>query len=492
MTVQDVSVNVVVSQNQRLAQLAEERPDEIGYRHVRLDGSEIGVSYGWLHRRSLELAAALAEKGVGHGDRVGLGLRNSPQFAIAAFATWKLGAVPVPVRWDVPDWELTRLREVIDPKVYLSPDDLPWIDATDGREVPELPDLIAPHLQGICSSGSTGTPKIILSAVPAVFDPIFSTPMAELWMPIPRPQNILVLAPMYHVNAFTTLHNLLAGDRLVVMEKFDGARALELIERHSISNFTATPTMLQRMADSPGADDRDLSSIVWIIQGAAPMPPSLVHRWAGLIGAEKIIMAYGMTEAIGITALRGDEWMEHQGSVGKGMRGTEIRILGADGADVPAGEIGEIFLRSPTYGGSNYLGDAPQLRETPDGFRTVGDLGYVDDGGFLYVADRRVDMIISGGANVFPAEVEKALIDHPKIADIVVVGLRDPEWGRRVHAIIEAADPAAPPSLEEIKAYAKSRLAPYKVPKTIELVEAIPRSEATKVNRGRLVEARGG
>ena len=106
MTVQDVSVNVVVSQNQRLAQLAEERPDEIGYRHVRLDGSEVGVSYGWLHRRSLELAAALAEKGVGHGDRVGLGLRNSPQFAIAAFATWKLGAVPVPVRWDVPDWEL--------------------------------------------------------------------------------------------------------------------------------------------------------------------------------------------------------------------------------------------------------------------------------------------------------------------------------------------------------------------------------------------------
>jgi bile acid-coenzyme A ligase len=122
----------------------------------------------------------------------------------------------------------------------------------------------------------------------------------------------------------------------------------------------------------------------------------------------------------------------------------------------------------------------------------VGDLGYVDDDGFLYVADRRVDMIITGGANVFPAEVEKALIDHPKIADIVVVGLRDAQWGRRVHAIIEPADPGSPPAHEEIVAYAKSRLAPYKVPKTIELVEAIPRSEATKVNRGRLVEARGG
>jgi bile acid-coenzyme A ligase len=119
-------------------------------------------------------------------------------------------------------------------------------------------------------------------------------------------------------------------------------------------------------------------------------------------------------------------------------------------------------------------------------------MGYVDADGYLYLVDRRVDMIITGGANVFPAEVEAALIDHPKIADVVVIGLRDPEWGRRVHALIEPADPADPPTFEEVRAYAKARLAPYKVPKTIELVDAIPRSAATKVNRGRLVETRGG
>nr|MDT0665113.1 acyl-CoA synthetase [Micromonospora sp. DSM 115978] len=112
--------------------------------------------------------------------------------------------------------------------------------------------------------------------------------------------------------------------------------------------------------------------------------------------------------------------------------------------------------------------------------------------GYLYLVDRRVDMIITGGANVFPAEVESALIDHPKIADVVVVGLLDPEWGRRVHAIVEAADPAAPPTTAEVVDYAKSRLAAYKVPKTVEIVDAIPRSEATKVNRGALVKARGG
>ena len=119
-------------------------------------------------------------------------------------------------------------------------------------------------------------------------------------------------------------------------------------------------------------------------------------------------------------------------------------------------------------------------------------MGYLDDDGYLYLVDRRVDLIITGGANVFPAEVESALIDHPTIADVVVIGLPDPEWGRRVHAIVEPADPAAPPTAEDVIAYAKERLAAYKVPKTVEVVDAIPRSEATKVNRGALVDARGG
>jgi bile acid-coenzyme A ligase len=119
-------------------------------------------------------------------------------------------------------------------------------------------------------------------------------------------------------------------------------------------------------------------------------------------------------------------------------------------------------------------------------------MGHVDGDGYLYLADRRVDLIVTGGANVFPAEVEAAIVDHPKVADVVVIGLRDPEWGKRVHAVIEPADPGDPPTFDEIRNYAKSRLLPYKVPKSMELVGAIPRSEATKVNRGRLVEERGG
>jgi bile acid-coenzyme A ligase len=322
--------------------------------------------------------------------------------------------------------------------------------------------------------------------------PSAGQPFAQLWMPVERPEEILVLAPMYHVNAFSTLRNMLAGDRLTVLEKFDAARAVDVIEKHRITTFTATPTMLQRIADLPGIGSRDLSSLVWILQGAAPMPPSLVHRWASLIGAERIVMAYGSSEGFGLTALRGDEWMTHPGSVGRPLPGTEVKILGDDERELPRGETGDVFLRSAREGGSSYLGDVPQARRTADGFATMGDLGHLDADGYLYLADRRADLIISGGANVFPAEVESALIDHPKIADVVVIGLKDPEWGRRVHAVIEPADPASPPAAEEVREYAKARLAAYKVPKTIEIVTAIPRSEATKVNRGAMTAERDG
>jgi bile acid-coenzyme A ligase len=396
------------------------------------------------------------------------------------------------MRWDLPEWELDRLRQAIDAKVHLDEHDLEWIDATAERDVPELPDVVSPQSNGICSSGSTGLPKVIVSNRPGVYDPLLTTPFAEQWgRPIPRPQTVLVLGPMYHLNGFYGLLNLIGGDRLVVLESFDASRAIGAIEKHRVSTFYCTPTMLKRMADLPDIDERDLSSIEWMCQGAAPMPPYLVHRWAELVGPERLIMAYGMSEGLGITAIRADEWMAHEGSVGRPARDTGVRVLDADGNDAPPGQVGEIYMRSALYGGSTYLG-AGQPKMTSDGYCTVGDLGYLDEDGFLYLVDRRVDLIITGGANVYPAEVEIALMDHPKVADVVVIGLKDEEWGRRVHAIIEPADASDPPTFDDIRAYAKARLSTYKVPKSIEIVDAVPRSAATKVNRGALLEARGG
>jgi bile acid-coenzyme A ligase len=485
-------VDETTSNVERIRELAQTRGGDVAYVHLAMDGSESSLTFGELHTRSSQLAGALAARGVGVGNRVALGIRNSPELVYAVLATWKVGGVPIPVRWDVPDWELDRLKEVIEPTIYIGPDDLAWIAATADDPVPELPDVLSPNANGICSSGATGTPKVILADNPALFNEMMGTPIAAMFMPVSHPQRILVLAPMYHINAFATISSMLAGDQLFVSEKFDAARIVSAIERHQITTFTGTPTMLQRIADLPGVDDHDLSSIEWIMIGAAPIPPSLVHRWDELIGARKIVMAYGSTEALGLTVLTGDEWMHHQGSVGRGFMGAEIRILDDDDHDVPLGEIGNVYVRSPNYKGATYLGKAPQIPMTDDGFGTVGDMGYLDADGYLYLVDRRVDLIITGGANVFPAEVEAALIDHPKIADVVVVGLKDDEWGRRVHAIIAPVDVSDPPSFDEVRAYAKSRLLAYKVPKSIEILDAIPRSEAMKVNRGRLVEARGG
>jgi bile acid-coenzyme A ligase len=297
---------------------------------------------------------------------------------------------------------------------------------------------------------------------------------------------------MYHTNGFSPLTYLLGGDELVVLEKFDAALVVDVIERYRITNFTATPTMLSRIAALPDIRRRDLSSIAWILQGAAVMPHALLRTWFELLSPEQVVMAYGMTENLGLTALRGDEWLTHPGSVGRGFRDTEVRILDPQGELLPPGEFGEVYLRSPMSAGYLYLGGAPLLASTSDGFRTAGDIGYLDEDGYLYIADRRSDMIITGGANVFPAEVECALVEHEGIADVVVIGLSDREWGRRVHAVVQLADNSAPLTERDVIGFAKTRLAAYKVPKTVEFVDQIPRTAATKVNRSAMVQARGG
>jgi bile acid-coenzyme A ligase len=214
--------------------------------------------------------------------------------------------------------------------------------------------------------------------------------------------------------------------------------------------------------------------------------------WIDLIGPERLIEAYGSSEAIGSTRITGADWLRHPGSVGRAEPAVcALRILDADLRDVPAGTIGEIFFHpanqtEPTY---RYIG-SPPAKSTPDGFASVGDLGYVDEDGYLFIVDRRVDMIVSGGANVYPAEVEAALTEHPAVTDAAVIGLTDDEWGRRVHAIVEAADSKSPPTEAELSAWLRDRLSPYKLPKSYEIVGALPRDPSGKIRRSALVAER--
>lgn len=475
----------------RLQELAAARSADVAVTALAPDGGSHSLTFGELDARANQWGRALAADGAGHGLLVALAIPNSADLVLAVLGCWKIGAVPVPMRWDLPDWERSRVLAVVDPAVVVDDERRSALAASAATQSDTaLPEAVSPHVSGICSSGSTGLPKVILNLAPARWTPELSMPFLAAWTPTAQPQTILVPGPMYHTNGFAPLHNLLGGDRLVVLEKFDAATVLEVIETYRITNFTATPTMLARIAALPGIASADLSSVVWILQGAAVMPPALLDTWFELLSPEQVVMAYGMTENLGLTALRGDEWLTHQGSVGRGFRDTEIRILDPHGTPLGPGELGDIYLRAPMSAGYRYLGGAPPLPSTDDGFRSAGDVGHLDTDGYLYVADRRSDMVITGGANVFPAEVESALADHEAIADVVVIGLADPQWGRRVHAVVQTGDPAL--TTHQVIAYAKSRLATYKVPKTVEFVDEIPRTAATKVNRAAMIEARGG
>jgi bile acid-coenzyme A ligase len=472
---------------------AEQNPGGTAMTVVAKTGAEEALTWADLERAANQWGRALQSSGVTQGSMVALSIPNSTELVLAALAAWKLGAVPIPMRWDLPDWEQQRLLDVIEPALVLSEANVAsLVTAARGESDSALPELISPAVSGICSSGSTGLPKIILNTAPAVWTARHGVPFVAQWAPVSLPQKILVPAPMYHTNGFNAVSYLIGGDELVVLEKFDAAMVLDVIERHRITHFTATPTMLARIADLPGVEHRDLSSVEWIMQGAAVMPPNLLRRWFELLSPERIVMAYGMTENLGLTALRGDEWLAHPGSVGRGFRETDIRVVDDRGEEVAAGELGEVYLRAPMNDQYRYIGGAPPLPTTPDGFTSAGDIGRLDEDGYLYIADRRTDMIITGGANVFPAEIESALIDHPELADVVVIGLADERWGRRVHAVVQPIDPAHPPTEQAVIRYAKDRLAAYKVPKTVEFITEIPRSAATKVNRSAMVEARGG
>jgi bile acid-coenzyme A ligase len=477
----------------RLRQVAESGGDATAVVFVAEDGGEQTITWRELDVRSNQMARALAQRGLGVGDPLAVCLRNSLEHLLAGFAGWKVGATVVPVRWDLPEWERTRLLAVLQPAVVIDADHLdPIHDSRSASDAP-LPEVISPHGWGVCSSGSTGTPKVIVQKDPALFMPStsFTSSVVASYGPMSPSQLVLCPAPLYHTNGFTAFRNLLTGDPIVLMERFNAPLALDLIERHRISGFIAATPMLQRLAQVPGIADRDLSSLSWVQQGAAPLPLWLGHFWIDLVGADHFYMSYGASEMIGIVVCRGDEWLAHPGALGRGMGETEVAILGPEGGPLPPGEVGGIFLRTPTGPLAEYVGrDVAPMESTGDGFTSVGDLGWLDEDGFLYMADRRVDMIVTGGVNVFPAEVEAALSEHPGIADVVVVGLSDPEWGHRVHAIVQPVD--ATLDAGGVIAFAKDRLAPYKVPKSVEFVPSIPRTEAMKFNRSALVAERQG
>jgi len=484
-----------ISYGRQVTRLAERYADEVALTLARTDGTESTATWKELDRRSTQVAHLFVERGVVEGDLVVVALPNSVEHVVAAFAAWKAGASVLPMRHDLPPWERDRLLKLASARAVVADwDDAPAgtistteLARTETASTEPLPDVNPKWSRVVASSGSTGNPKLIATPTPGV---VASTPFETVSGAADR-QTVLGASPLYHTNGWQGGPGaMLDGHRSVLMEKFDAARAVDLIERHRVNLSIMVPTMLMRIARLPDVRERDFSSIQRIIYGGASIPEWVVRVWFDLIGPEKFLFSYGSSEGLGLVLGTGDQWLDHPGSTGVPAT-CDLKIVDEDGNEVPPGTVGEIYMRPHEPGPPFVYVGAEMPPPTPDGFQSIGDMGWVDDDGFLYIADRRRDMIITGGANVFPAEVEAALSEHPAVADQVVVGLPDDEWGHRVHAIVEPVAGAELPTEDELRAHCKERLASYKVPKSFEFIDQLPRTSAGKINRGALAEERG-
>jgi bile acid-coenzyme A ligase len=455
---------------------------------LRHDQDEL--TWGALANRSLRRAHALASAGLRRGDFVVLALPNSNDLFELTFAIWKLGGTPAVVSHRLPKAELQPIVETIRPRLVIAHstaiDALAGARSSDfGRDHPDqgpMKSLESPHLKAMTSGGSTGRPKVIIdhntSRIPA----------AGSMIGLPEDGVVLNPAPLYHNMPFATSHMaLLHGNSLVGMARFDAARMLELIERFRVEWVTLVPTMMNRVTRLP-AEQRysfDLSSLKTVWHTAAPIAPWLKQAWIDWLGPERIWEVYGGTEGFGSTQLNGVEWLAHRGSVGRPRSG-ELVICDDEGTPLQAGEVGEVFFRPagasvPTY---HYLGAEPRKR--PGGLESFGDYGWLDKDGYLYIADRRTDLILSGGSNIYPAEVEAALMEHPAVESAIVIGLPHADLGAVPHAIIQLEDGSDAPSEDELRTFVAERLLPYKTPRSYEFTAEPLRNEAGKARRSQL------
>ena len=482
----------------RFATLA---PTEAVITTIDREGNEDTINRQMLTAWSDGLAQALVDAGVGVGDLVPIHLPTGNAFVAAAVGIFKAGGTPMPVSDRLPDIELSHLLDLADAKVVISntltTDNRIDVDSLRNKSLEENSQgaiastrqvRVSNPTKALASGGSTGKPKLIITTGKALFDP--DNPIIPMLMRFEPSDLKYSPGPLYHNGPFWfSINMLLRGGRLLLNERFNAQSCLQAIERYKPTVLNLVPTMMQRLLREPRWHEADLSSVRIAWHLAAPCPAWAKEGFIEKLGDSAVLELWAATESNGLTIIDGEEWLSHRGSVGKPV-GTEVLILDEHRQPLPQGEVGEIFTRMAGAAPPCEYRGAQSLDSINDGFTSVGDLGWLDQEGYLYLADRRTDLIISGGANIYPAEVEAVISQHPKVKDVAVVGLKDEDLGRRVHAIVEGFNPNDPPTLEELFALCSEQLVRYKAPRTIEIVDALPRNDAGKIRRSQLREAR--
>ena len=481
----------------QISRLAAERPDAPAVSHAGRT-----VTRGELESATNRLARAYADLIVRQGDYVTIALPNSIEWVQAVVATWKLGAIPQPLSARLPEAEYEHLLDLRERALLVGrPDPRGMVPSVPGDFDPgdfsdaALPEAVSPSLKSMASGGSTGRPKLIEAGGDGRFNGIA---VAAMMGNLPTDTQ-LVAVPMSHNTGFAAATKALStGQHLVLMGRFDPAEFLRLIGKYRVNYLATVPTIMQRLlpvyrAEPPDPPGRsaparrgayDLSSIRRWWHLAAPCPPTVKEAWIDILGPDVVWELYGGTELHALTFISGTEWLSRRGSVGRVVTG-EMKVLDDAGNECPPGQVGEIYMRPapgsrPTY---RYIGSTAKSRPDNEGaWDSLGDLGWFDSDGYLYLADRRVDMFTVGGRNVYPAEIENALSEHPAVLSCLVVGVPHTDLGQVPHALVHV-EPAGELDEVAVKAFVAQRLTEYKVPRSVEFVDTPLRDDAGKARR---------
>jgi fatty-acyl-CoA synthase len=473
-------------------------------RRARMSPDKVAVCYEdreWtfrdLHERTTRLAHALAGLGVGHGDRVAYLGPNHPTFLETLFATGMLGGVFVPLNWRLAAPELAYVLADSGARVLIHAPaqaevaaHLPVRTVDVGEEyerrlaaAPAQPidEPVGPDetCMILYTSGTTGRPKGTMLTHANIAWNSFNL---LLDVDLSADEVTLVAAPMFHVAALnqTALPTLLKGGTLILVPAFDPEQALALIARHHVTYLFGVPTMFLAIYRTPGWATADLSSVRSAICGGAPVPEAAIapYQERGVT----FMQGYGLTEAApGVLFLRRDQSVRKAGSAGTPAFFTDVRLVRPDGTDAAVGEPGEILVPGPNVMVGYWR--RPEDTEavlSPDGWLRTGDIGVVDAEGYIAIRDRTKDLIISGGENIYPAEVEDALYQHPAVAECAVIGVPDEHWGEVGRAVVVVRE-GARVEPEALLAFLDGRIARYKIPKSVAFTDTLPRTASGKL-----------
>jgi long-chain acyl-CoA synthetase len=487
-----------------------------------------------LSARAGRAAAGLASLGVGPGDLIAIYLRNDLPFFEASFAAGLLGAYPTPVNWHYTEDEARYLFENSGAKAVVIHADL--IEPIKGAFPAGLPVLVVPTpdevgdaygvpgdrravpagmidwpswLEGfeplaaggasapgtvIYTSGTTGRPKGVRRRPPSPEQAATSGRIIGQCFGFagvdPSEVVTVVTGPMYHSapNAYGLMSGRLGG-KVILEARFDPEELLAIIDAHKVTHLHMVPIMFNRLLKLPEAVKAkyDLSSLRFVVHAAAPCPApvkrAMIEWWGPVINEY-----YGATETGPVTFCDAEAWLAHPGTVGRPVPGADVRVLDKDENPLPPREIGEVAARVHAIADFTYHGDDKKRRDSERaGLITPGDVGYFDEDGFLYLCDRAKDMIISGGVNIYPAEIEAELQKMPGVADCAVFGIPDDEYGEAVCAAVQPLPGAALDELG-VKAFARAHMAGYKAPKTVEFHAELPREDSGKIFKRKLRE----